>query len=79
MNARQFNSLEELLNHIREVVETAEAEEAGVTQVDDEGVSDFDLRRAVVKAVIDQIGFGSPEEFAKYVEFIYNFMAASED
>lgn len=79
MEARKFSSLEELLNHIREVVETTEAEEAGVTQVDDEGVSDWDLRKAILKDVAKHFDYSSPEEYKQYVEFIYEFLTASTD
>lgn len=75
---KKFDSLEEMLDHLRSVVEQAEAAQP---PEDDDGieVGDFDLRRAVVKTVIDRIEFNSPEEFVKYVEFIYGFMADSED
>lgn len=81
VESRQFSSLSELLEHLREEIAAAEATPSRPeVDLDDEIViSDFDLRRATVKAVIDHIGFGSPEEFAKYVEFIYGFVADSED
>lgn len=81
MEARKFETLGELLEHLREEIAAAEdTPSRPEVDLDDEIViSDFDLRRATVKAVIDHIGFSSPEEFAKYVEFIYGFVTASTD
>lgn len=78
MSERKFNSLDELLEHLRE--EIAAAEDTPV-QGDDEVVeiSDWDLRKAILKDVAKHFDYSSPEEYKQYVEFIYEFLTASTD
>lgn len=81
-----FTSLDEMMKHIAGVI--AEAEAAERAQHDTETspatgdvleIDDFEIRRHVIRFVVDKIGFNSAEEFKQYVEFIYEFMVAASD
>lgn len=78
MEARKFNSLGELLEHLRE--EIAAAEDTPVPG-DDEVVeiSDWDLRKAILKDVAKHFDYSSPEEYKQYVEFIYEFLVEAAE
>lgn len=78
MEARKFNSLGELLEHLRE--EIAAAEDNPVPG-DDEVVeiSDWDLRKAILKDVAKHFDYSSPEEYKQYVEFIYEFLVEAAE
>lgn len=82
MIERNFKSIDELLNHLSEVMAQAEAAEAAQAEqagepctCAEESIDDWELRRHVVAYVVDKIGFGNFDEFKAYVEFIYEFMA----
>ena len=79
MEARKFETLGELLEHLREEIAAAEAREtAGGDDVLVE-ISDWDLRKAILKDVATHFDYSSPEEYKQYVEFIYEFLTASTD
>lgn len=76
MKAQQFNSLEDLLNHLGTVIKEAEAAEATQPPACEcDEIDDFELRRHVISYVVDKISFNTPEQFQQYVEFVYGFMA----
>lgn len=70
---KSFATLEEMLAHLRKVEAEAEAEAA---DEDTEEICDFELRRQVLLNVVKHIDYKDPDEFKKYVEFIYEFLGA---
>ncbi len=73
-----FNSLDEVLGFIQaQIKELEEGPTAPTEEVVE--LDDFEIRRHVIRFVVDHIGFNSAEEFKQYVEFIYEFMVAASD
>lgn len=79
MEARKFETLGELLEHLREEIAAAEATETAGGDDDVVEISDWDLRKAILKDVAKHFDYSSPEEYKQYVEFIYEFLTASTD
>lgn len=78
MEARKFSSLGELLEHLHEeIAASGDAPVPGDDEVIE--VSDWDLRKAILKDVAKHFDYSSPEEYKQYVEFIYEFLTASTD
>ena len=74
VKTHSFNSLEEVLGFLKSEIEELEATAAA--DEDTEEVCDFELRRQVLLNVVKHIDYKDPDEFRKYVEFIYDFLVA---
>lgn len=78
MKSYEFNSLGDLLKHLKAELEAAHAEggqpEQGPAAEPEQTIDDFELRVKIIKYVVNEVGFNSPDEFGAYVQFIYEFL-----
>lgn len=76
VSEHKFDSLEEMLAHLRNAV--AEAEAAEAAQAEEIELDDSEVRRQIIKYVVEKIDFNSPEQLHGYLNVIYDFIDAAE-
>lgn len=75
IKTHSFNSLEEVLGFLKSEIEDL-ADAPNPPDEDTKEICDFELRRQVLLNVVKHIDYKDPDEFKKYVEFIYEFLVA---